>query len=158
MFKGVDLLSRVEPIVKQAGDILRSYFTQARSLKRQVKNGAGFVTEADLASEKFLIEKLSQVLPQADFCAEESGVSGNGDYCWVIDPLDGTTNFAHGVPHFCISVALAYKNQSICGAIYQPLLDEFFWAEQGKGAWLNGKKIEVTQLINLAQKMKCLQR
>jgi len=91
---------------------------------------------------------LSRVFPGADFCAEESGISGDngGDYQWVIDPLDGTTNFAHGLPHFCISIALAHKKKPIFGMIYQPILDELFWAQSGKGAWFNGNRIHVSDL------------
>jgi len=144
MLEVAGLKEKVEPIIKEAGDILLSYFKKARTLKRQKKDGAGFVTEADLASEKLLIEKLSQVVPGADFFAEESGISGNAEYRWVIDPLDGTTNFAHGFPHFCISVALANKERVLFGMIYQPVLQELFWAQAKKGAWLNGDRLQIS--------------
>lgn len=139
-----DLRDRVEPIIKEVGKLQLSYFPNARSLARHEKKGSGFVTEVDIKSEELLIERLSQILPEADFFAEESGISGNGDYRWIIDPLDGTINFAHGLPHFCISVALTYKNEPLFGMVYQPLLNELFWAEKGKGAWLNGSQIRVS--------------
>ena len=139
-----DLRDRVESIIKEVGKLQLSYFPNARSLARHEKDGAGFVTEVDIKSEEILIERLSQIVPEADFFAEESGISGNGDYRWIIDPLDGTINFAHGLPHFCISIALTYKNDPIFGMIYQPLLNELFWAEKGKGAWFNGERIRVS--------------
>lgn len=145
MLKDIDLHARVQPIIKKVGQLQLSYFTKVKPLNSRKKDGAGIVTEADIESEKILIKELSQVVPEADFFAEESGISGNGDYRWVIDPLDGTTNFSRGLPHFCISVALTYKNEPIFAMIYQPILNETFWAERGKGAWLNGKKIQVAK-------------
>lgn len=142
---------RLEAIVKEAGSIVLSYFNKQLSCRYKEQNG--FVTEADLASEEFLMRELRALLPQAAFWAEESGKSGEGDYCWVIDPLDGTTNFAHHIPYFCISVALTYRHKPIVGIIYQPLLNEFFYAEQGKGAFLNGVKIRVNPEQDLAKSM-----
>jgi myo-inositol-1(or 4)-monophosphatase len=141
----------VEKIIKKAGQIQLSYFKKALSLDRREKNGAGFVTQADLETEKFLIQELGKLMPGADFYAEESGVSGNGEYRWVIDPLDGTTNFAHGLPHFCISIALTHNDDVIFGMIYQPVLNELFWAEKGQGAWLNGTKIAVSSQDSLSK-------
>lgn len=135
----------LEPIIKEAGKILLGYF--GHRLERTYKeNGRhGFVTKADLASEQFLKDSLHRIMPEASFIAEESGASGgNNDYRWVIDPLDGTTNFTCGLPYFCISVALTYQDVPQVAAVYYPLLDEFFYAEQGKGALLNGKKISVS--------------
>lgn len=133
-----DLALDVAPIIRGAGRLLLSYYQ--KQLHRHEKEGdQGFVTEADLASERYLIDALKIVVPQADFFAEESGKSGSShDYCWVIDPLDGTTNFAHGLPYFCISVALTYQNQPVFGMIYQPLLDQLWHGQLGKGAYLNG--------------------
>ncbi len=130
----------LERIVKEAGRILLSYFHQPLSLN--AKDQDGFVTEADIASEKYLIEQLGLLLPQASFQAEESGKVGSGEYCWVIDPLDGTSNFAHQIPYFCISVALTYHDKPIIGVIYQPVMNEFFYAQKGAGTYLNGQKLE----------------
>jgi myo-inositol-1(or 4)-monophosphatase len=141
----------VETIVRQAGAIQLAYFKKALSLERHEKNGAGIVTQADLESERFLIQELGKLLPEADFYAEESGVSGDGEYRWVIDPLDGTTNFAHGLPHFCISVALTRHNHVVFGMIYQPVLDELFWAEEGKGAWLQETPLHVSVADELSK-------
>ena len=133
----------LEPILRQAGEILLSYYN--KPLSHHEKISGGFVTEADVSSEKFLIEQLLTALPTASIWAEESGKTGQkSDYCWVIDPLDGTTNFAHGLPYFCISVALTCNNIPYVGAIYQPMTDEFFYAQTGVGAFLNGKPISVS--------------
>lgn len=134
----------IEQIVRGAGTTLLSYFNTP--LTRKEKEAGGFVTEADLASEQYLIDRLQHIIPGAAFWAEESGKDGNdNDYCWVIDPLDGTTNFAHGLPYFCISVALTYRGVPQCGAIYQPLLNEFFYAQDGHGAFLNDIAIHVSR-------------
>lgn len=139
-----DLQHKVEPIVRKAGEILLSYFQ--KQLVWKDKGSHGFVTEADLAVEDFLIKSLELLIPGVDFFAEESGERNNGsDYCWVIDPLDGTTNFAYGLPYFCISVALTYKQKPVFGMIYQPLLDELFYAERAKGAFLNGQRIKIAE-------------
>lgn len=134
----------LEPIIRQAGDIVLSYY--GKQLVRTQKERHGFVTQADIASEEFLIKALSRVVPEASFWAEESGKSGKSDseYCWVIDPLDGTTNFSYGLPYFCISIALTHHDIPQVGIIYQPLLNELFYAERGKGAFLNGNTISVS--------------
>lgn len=134
----------LEPIVREAGRILLSF--RGTELAHTMKGALGFATEADFASEKYLIAQLKKLLPEASICAEESGQSGPHavGYEWVIDPLDGTTNFAHGLPYFCVSVALCYEGRPIVGAIYQPITDEFYFAQEGGGAFLNGQKIAVS--------------
>lgn len=143
--------NELERILHKAGALLLSYYGKA--LTRVEKQGNGFVTEADKASEDLLIHELGKLFPQASFFAEESGISGNTNtaYCWVIDPLDGTTNFAHGLPYFCISIALTYHNVPVIGAIYNPIMNEFFYAEQGCGAYLNGTRIRVSSPQFFAQ-------
>jgi len=144
-----DLASEVAPIIKEAGKIVLSYFHGRLTREHKVTQGVdhGFVTQADLASEKYLKQELTPLIESASILAEESGntETANSDYCWVIDPLDGTTNFAHGLPYFCISVGLTYKKNPVFGMIYQPLTDELFYATQGKGAFLNGKPITASQ-------------
>jgi len=138
----------IESVIVKAGDILLSYFGNDLSCKDKI--GKGFVTEADLKSEKFLIENLLKILPEASFWAEESGINDNGSqYCWVIDPLDGTTNFAHKIPYFCISVALTYNGEPVLGFIYNPLMKEMFSASKGKGAFLNDKLIAISGISKL---------
>lgn len=140
--ESLDLHADLEKILKGAGDILNSYW--GKQLEHQYKHD-GFLTEADLASESYLIEKLTALVP-ADIWAEESGQSGtnNNGHCWVIDPLDGTTNFAYGIPYFCISIALTKHDEPIHAAIYNPLQNDFFYARRGEGAWCNSKKIAVS--------------
>ena len=97
---------------------------------------------ADTASEQYLIKELSALLPEASWLAEESGVCNKqSDYCWIIDPLDGTTNYVHGFPHFAVSVALTYQGIPQIGVIYDPTCQELFYAHKGHGAWVNGERI-----------------
>jgi len=143
----VKIKGEVESVLVQAGEILLSYF--GNDFKIHNKENMGLVTEADFKAEAFLIKKLTEIFPEASFWAEESGVcinDSNGDYCWVIDPLDGTTNFARTLPYFCISVCLTYKNEPILGFIYQPLLKELFFAQKGKGAFLNDNPIKISNI------------
>lgn len=144
--KQTDIAPLVAPIIRQAGALLLAYFHQP--LSWTVKQDKSFVTQADLASERYLIEQLTKLMPDAQFYAEESGASGQGNspYCWVIDPLDGTTNFAHGLPYFCISVALTYNNEPIFGMIYQPLTNELMHGQQGRGAFINDEPIKTSSL------------
>jgi myo-inositol-1(or 4)-monophosphatase len=144
-----ELIQAVEAIVKQAGTIVLTYF--GKPLERKEKKDAGFVTIADLESERYLMAALQQLLPQASFFAEESGKNGDAPYCWVIDPLDGTTNFAHQIPYFCISVALTYEGTPVLGIVYDPLRDELFCAQRDKPTLCNGKPVAVNQPENLNQ-------
>lgn len=140
-----NLAQSVEPIIRKAGEILLSYYQKQLTWKE--KEDKGFVTEADIASERYLIDSLKSIISEASFFAEESGKSGpkSSEYCWVIDPLDGTTNFAYGIPHFCISIALTHLHKPVFGMIYVPITNELFYAQKGKGAFLNGTKIHVSQ-------------
>lgn len=140
----LDIKKDVQNVVEKAGEILLSFF--GNTLSQKNKAGMGFVTEADLASEAFLIEQLLKIVPGASIYAEESGQVNqkNNEYCWVIDPLDGTTNFAHSLPYFCISVALTYKSDPILAFVYQPVLKELFWAIKGGGAFLHDIPIYIS--------------
>jgi myo-inositol-1(or 4)-monophosphatase len=112
------------------------------------KNGSSIVTSIDIENEKFLKSELAKIVPHASFLAEESGVSEvTSDWMWVIDPIDGTRNFVKGIPHFCIMVALTYKDESIVAAIYQPVTKELYYAEKGKGLWLQGKRISCVDCL-----------
>lgn len=153
MLNKIDLFSAVEPIIRQAGTLLLSYYH--KPLTRTQKQAGGFVTEADIATEAFLIKELKRVLPEASIFAEESADKSDGSenkgYCWVIDPLDGTTNFAHEIPYFCISVALTYNAQPVFGIIYAPVTDDLYYAKKGKGSYLNGKPLQVSELTELSK-------
>ncbi len=130
-------------IVEAGGDIIRANHGKPHAIRH--KGRIDLVTETDLAVEAFLKERLNVLLPEADFLAEESA-SGltPPDTCWVIDPVDGTTNFAHGLPFVAISVALRRDGELVLGIVNAPLLGECFIAEKGKGAWLNGESIRVS--------------
>jgi myo-inositol-1(or 4)-monophosphatase len=105
------------------------------------------VTQADRGSQTAIIKVIKDVFPEHGILAEEDGINEvDRDYCWIIDPLDGTVNFLHGLPIFAVSIGLKYKNEIITGVIYSPIINEVFIAEKGKGAWLNGKKITVSNI------------
>jgi len=138
---------------RQAGNILRRAAEDVSVISVQKKGVNDFVTEVDRASEKKIIEVISKIYPDHGFLGEESGlVEGRGegrDWLWVIDPLDGTTNFIHGFPHYCISIALKHKGKVEHALIYDPLRDEEFTASKGRGAMLNGRRLRVTQPAGL---------
>ena len=131
-----------------AGAIVRQYF--GRRLDVKEKGYADLVTEADYRSEAYLIDCIRRVFPEHTIVTEESGhLQGEGDHRWYIDPLDGTLNYAHGMPFFAVSLAYAYGEQVQLGVIYDPIRQECFSAERGKGAWLNEEPICVSQVAEL---------
>lgn len=130
----------------EAGNILKEGF--GKNFEINSKSGINdLVTEYDLASEKCIIDILKHEYPSHSILAEESGVTDNpdSDYKWVIDPLDGTVNYAHNIPVFSVSIALEYKGEIICGVVYNPIVNEMFSASKGGGAFMNDKKIEVSE-------------
>lgn len=135
----------------EAGAILQEYATRGFQIKN--KGRINLVTEADLASERHIKELIASHYPTHRILAEESGISSAGDsaddYCWVIDPLDGTTNFSHGFPCYAVSIGVERKGEMIVGVIYDPTRDELFAAERGAGATLNGEKIQVSDVDHL---------
>lgn len=137
---------------REAGKILLEKF--GRKISINDKSDKNIVTEADLASEKYIVEQIKNTFPRHAILAEESGqtlVEGAAsEYQWIIDPLDGTTNFAHGYPCFCVSIGLEKIGAGIViGAIYDPTRDEMFAAERGQGATLNGRQIRVSEVDDL---------
>ncbi len=130
-----------------------------RALQVSNKGAIDLVTEADLASEKLIIERIKSHYPRHAILAEESGgvesASGNSEWKWIIDPLDGTTNYAHGYPCFCVSIALARAGEIEIAAIYDPTRDEMFAAERGQGATLNGRRMRVSNVEDLNAAMLC---
>ncbi len=135
---------------KEAGKIHRKYFNQ--KLKINIK-GTPFdlVTVADIESEKKIVEVIRGYFPGHNFVGEEEQYDNtDSQYTWIIDPLDGTNNFAHSLPIFCVSIALAKNDELILGVIYDALRDELFYAEKNKGAFLNEQKITVSDINKLA--------
>jgi len=128
----------------RAGDILKKGFgTDYKIGSKQSKHD--LVTEYDTRVEAEILSMIRDEFPDHSFLCEESGASGNSDYLWIIDPLDGTVNFAHNIPMFCTSIAVAHKGEIVVGVIYNPMVNELFIAEKGRGATLNGKKLKVTE-------------
>ena len=132
---------------REAGAILAERY--GRILQVRNKGVIDLVTESDLAAEALIIDRIKSYHPRHAILAEESGVSrsieGQSEYRWIIDPLDGTTNYAHGYPCFCVSIALERAGEIEIGVIYDPLRDELFAAERGEGAMLNNRRIRVSR-------------
>ena len=141
-------LTDLKQLALRAGEILRAGYEQPIAIQR--KGEADLVTEIDHASEKLILDSLRSQFPGHTINAEESGhLEGSSEHTWYIDPLDGTINYAHGIPFFCVSIAYAYRGQLTLGAIYDPLRNECFCAERGRGAWLNDSPIHVSRSANL---------
>ncbi|MBI5664744.1 MAG: inositol monophosphatase [Nitrospirae bacterium] len=118
------------------------------------KQASDFVTHVDKESEQIILATIKQSFPDHHFLAEESARDdAAGEYRWIIDPLDGTTNFIHGYPVFAVSIALEFKSEVIMGLVFDPLRDEIFTAEKGKGAFLNGKPIKVSSVADLSSSL-----
>ena len=144
---------------RDAGRILAERF--GRKIEISNKSEIDLVTESDLASERLIIDRIKTYYPRHSILAEESGATNpNGpenqnDWRWIIDPLDGTTNYAHGYPCFCVSIALEHQGKMEVGIVYDPLRDEMFAAERGRGASLNGRRITVSRTMNLSAALLC---
>jgi myo-inositol-1(or 4)-monophosphatase len=154
-------------IAREAGALLKDHFQQ--HLKIEYKGEADLVTAADRASEALIRERIRQKWPDHDVLGEEQGLNDQGsEYRWYVDPLDGTTNFAHGYPVFCVSLALESRapehqapeqrlrgepGRRIAGVVYDPTREELFTAEQGRGAQLNGETIHVSQTASLKESL-----
>jgi myo-inositol-1(or 4)-monophosphatase len=147
------------PIALEAGALLRSYYR--RGVATEYKGDVDLVTEADRKSEKLIVDRLRKHFPEHGVYGEEGTRSQiENEYRWYIDPLDGTTNFAHGFPVFCVSMGLEHRpsglaatedGELVAGLIYDPLRDELFTTEKGKGAYLNGAPIHVSKTASLAE-------
>jgi myo-inositol-1(or 4)-monophosphatase len=128
--------------VKEAGRKLLDL--TKNKLIYQLKNSHDILAEGDLVSEKIILETIKKAFPTHGFLSEESGKDSKSDYLWVIDPIDGTINFSRHIDEYCISVALVHKAVLELGVIYQPSYDQLYFAERGKGAFLNDKRIQVS--------------
>lgn len=145
-----DFLSATAEIAREAGALLMDYFRQRVSI--EYKGEADLVTEADRKSESLIRERIRERWPGHDIFGEEQGFVDTGsEYRWYVDPLDGTTNFAHGFPVFCVSMALERNGQLIGAVIYDPTRNELFAAEKGSGAFLNELRIQVSKTSNLEE-------
>ena len=135
---------------RAAGDYIAREIDRADGISVEIKGKNDFVSEVDKNAEGIIVETIKKSYPAHAFLAEESGRSGEHEYLWIIDPLDGTTNFLHGFPHFAVSIALLHKDRLDQAVIYDPLKQEMFTASRGKGAQLNNKKIRVSAHKGLA--------
>ena len=131
---------------RKAGRSLVKDFREVENLQVSMKGAGDFVSRADLAAEAILKEELTGARPNYGWLAEEGGEIAGKDPTrrWIVDPLDGTTNYLHGLPHWAISIALEHKGQIVAGVIYDPAKDEMFLAEKGEGAWLNRTRLRVS--------------
>ncbi len=138
----------------EAGKFLKMNIGKIRQIEHKQGEERNLVTEIDKKTEQLIIEKISKRYPQHSFLGEESGSHQTASgYKWIIDPLDGTTNFTHGLHVYCTSIALEHKGEVVLGVIYDPSLDELFTAEKGKGAYLNNRRIHVSQATRLMQSL-----
>ena len=137
---------------KASKSIIRD-FGEVEKLQVSKKGPHDFVTKTDKHVEKILIEELSKTKKNYSFLTEETGIIKNKDNenTWIIDPIDGTTNFLHGVPHFAISIALKSKDELLSGLIFDPIKDEMFFAEKDKGAFLNNQRLRVSNKNSLEE-------
>ena len=141
-------LSDLETLARQAGEILRTGYGQCIQVDH--KGVIDLVTDVDRRSEAFLLDAIRKRFPTHRVVAEESGVlEGEDGRVWYVDPLDGTVNYAHGVPIFAVSIAYTENGEIILGAVYDPMQDECFCAERGSGAWLNGNPLSVAGVQDL---------
>ncbi len=128
-------------------------FGEVEKLQVSKKGPYDFVTKTDKHVEKILIEELSKIKKNYSFLTEETGIIKNKDNknIWIVDPIDGTNNFLHGIPHFAISIALQSKDEILSGLIFDPIKDEMFFAEKNKGAFLNNHRLKVSNKISLEE-------
>lgn len=147
-----ELLPRMTAIAREAGRLLMTYFE--RRIGYEYKGDVDLVTEADRASEKLIVQRIREFFPAHDIVGEEGTRKDSGsDFRWYVDPLDGTTNFAHGYPVFCVSLGIQAKSGLFAGVLYDPTRDELFSAEKGKGATLNGRAIHVSKTKKLSESL-----
>lgn len=145
-------LKFAETTAREAGTLLKKMLPREHRIS--FKGEINIVTEVDCMSEKLLIHRIRKNFPQHDILTEESaGIQNRSEFCWIIDPLDGTTNYAHGYPAFCVSIALEIEGIIRCGAIYNPVLDEMFTAEVKGGAFLNGRPLAVSSTTELSRSL-----
>lgn len=141
-------------VAQEAGKTLREEMQRPPSIA--YKGDFDLVTQADRRSETLIVNRLQKYFPEHAVAAEEgTGKDTASEYRWHVDPLDGTTNFAHGYPCFCVSMALASKNELLVGVIYNPVYDELFTAARGEGATFNGKKIHCSKIDTLKNSLLC---
>jgi myo-inositol-1(or 4)-monophosphatase len=134
---------------RRAGAIINRAARDLDGLTVTAKRKNDFVTEVDRAAEDAVIETIRKAYPDHAFLAEESGASGRSEHTWIIDPLDGTTNFIHGFPQYCVSIGIRHRGALAHGVVYDPVRNELFTASKGRGAFLNDRRIRVSKCTRL---------
>jgi myo-inositol-1(or 4)-monophosphatase len=151
MTEQLDLfLSVAKKAATEAGKIQMEYFDKEKEISTK-STETDIVTQVDLLCQEAIIKSIKQEFPDHGFLAEEDDVDviNESGYVWVIDPVDGTVNYANGIPMFCVSIGLRKGNEMLVGVVFSPVLNELFWAAKGQGAYLNGKKISVSKTSKL---------
>jgi myo-inositol-1(or 4)-monophosphatase len=145
-----DYLNTAVEIARESGALLAKLFTEPVEIS--YKRRSDLVTAADRRSEALIVERLRRHFPEHGIVAEEGGGhSAPSEYCWYVDPLDGTTNFAHGFPIFCVTLGLACSGEVIAGVVYDPTRDDLYTTERGGGAYLNGRRLQVSRTEKLSE-------
>lgn len=145
-------LQELESLARRAGEILRSGYESEHEVK--YKSEIDLVTEVDHQSEAFLIGEIQRLHPKHQIVSEEIGlVPGSVSHQWYLDPLDGTVNYAHGIPFFCVSIAYSQQGIVELAAVYDPMRDELFTAERGQSAWCNGRRLQVSEVTGLRRSL-----
>lgn len=153
-YKLKDFSKFAEMCAVKSGSILKKFWGSLRDI-RQKGFSWDVVTEADLASEAVIIKEISEAFPDHTVLSEEAGLlkKGSSEYAWVIDPLDGTTNYTHQYPIVSVSIALLYRDKPVVGVVYNPILEEMFVASLGNGSWLNKNRISVSKITVLEKSL-----
>jgi myo-inositol-1(or 4)-monophosphatase len=146
------LLNVMVQAAMKAGRSLSRDFGEVQNLQVSLKGPGDYVSQADRKAEEIIHAELARARPGYAFLMEERGaVEGEDDqHRWIVDPLDGTTNFLHGIPMFCVAIALEREGEIVCGLVYNPILDELYTAERGQGAFLNNRRLRVAARKTLA--------
>ena len=140
----------IETVAREAGTLLRARIHEIHAV--HYKGEINLVTEGDRLSEALIVDRIRRSFPGHDILTEESPETENGSgFRWIVDPLDGTTNYAHGYPVFCVSIALEVEGVIRLGTVFNPMLDELFTAEKGEGAFLNGRRLAVSRTEDLSR-------
>ncbi|MBQ9641540.1 MAG: inositol monophosphatase [Bacteroidaceae bacterium] len=158
--EGTDLqqiLQQVKEVAQLAGGYIREQRQSFDSKRIETKGTHDYVSYVDRQTEELIVARLKDILPQAGFLTEEKTTANNSthEYTWVIDPLDGTTNFLHGLAPYCVAIALRQGSQLLLGVVYEVVADELFWACQGSAAYLNGKEIRVSAVTRVTDALVC---
>jgi len=148
-----DLLSTAMEAARRSGEVLAERYQLQRTI--EFKGGIDLVTDADKASERELLGYLRSRFPTHSILSEESGATGDDPIRWIVDPLDGTTNYSHRVAHFAVSVAVEGPHGLLAGAVYDPLRNEMFSAAKGRGAHLNGEPIKTSEVDSIERALLC---